>query len=69
MKIGGYTINRKHKVLSVDKKIYPGDRKRFSVMFYEYDETRERPIWKEFDNRQDAVDYITAIEKLITKEV
>jgi len=66
MKIGGYTINRKDPIISVDKKIYPGDRKRYSVSFtYRASTDQIRPMWKEFDKEVDAIAYINEIEKLI----
>ena len=66
VKISGYTTDRKNKIVSVDKKIYSGDRKRYAVNFYQVDRTDKIiPIWKEFDQEQEAIEYINAIEKLI----
>jgi len=66
MKISEYTTKRKDKVVSVDKTIYPGDRKRFSISFTSKDSSdRIVPIWKEFDTEALAIEYINAIEKLI----
>ena len=66
MNINGYTTNRKNKIVSVDKNIYSGDRKRYAVNFYQVDRTDKIiPIWKEFDQEQEAIEYINAIEKLL----
>ena len=66
MKIAGYTVNRKLPIVSVDKTIYAGTKKRYAVMFYQLHNSRQMPIWKDFDNIAEATEYINAIEKLIS---
>ena len=65
MQIEGYITTPKKTILTVSPIIYRGDRKRY-MMIYTYDDNgRSRPICKEFNNKQNAEQYIREINKLI----